>query len=96
MTTTLTRQALEKKLSQNLGLSRWVSKQLVNSYFALISENLAQDKIVLIGGLGRFALKKRAKRQGRNLLTGEVVEIPSQLNPSFTLSRSLRTIIKEA
>ena len=96
MTETLTRQSLEKILSQNLGLSRRVSKQLTSSYFAVICENLLQNKIVLIGGLGRFTLKKRAKRQGRNLLTGEVVEIPSQLIPTFTLARSLRTIIKEA
>jgi nucleoid DNA-binding protein len=91
----ITRREIGERLSRRLGLSARESGLLLEAFLAAVSEQLAEGGAVTISGLGRFAVRATKARPGRNPKTGEAAAIPAALKPTFTLSRSLRTLIDE-
>ena len=53
----------------------------------VIQTNCANGHTVALPGLGRFGMKDRAARTGRNPRTGEAVEIPAARVLTFKLSK---------
>ncbi len=71
------------------------SERMVGAVFSAIADELARDEPVAIAGFGKFAVRTRAARQGRNPRTGEPVAVPAAKVPSFKSAKALREAVNE-
>jgi integration host factor subunit alpha len=69
--------------------------ELVEILLELIKAKLAVGEDVLISGFGKFCVKEKRKRRGRNPATGEDMLLPGRRVISFRCSHLLRKKIIE-
>ena len=70
-------------------ISKAKAKEVVNSIFAAIIEAAKRGEEVAIAGFGRFSVKERPAREGRNPRTGEALNIPASKTLGFKMSKSV-------
>jgi DNA-binding protein HU-beta len=70
-------------------LSKAKAKEVVNSIFAKIIEAAKGGDDVVINGFGRFAVKERSAREGRNPATGAPLQIPASKSLGFKMSKPI-------
>ena len=68
-------------------LSKAKAKDVVTSVFASIVEAAKRGDDVAINGFGRFSLKERPAREGRNPRTGETLKIAASKSIAFKMSK---------
>ena len=68
-------------------LSKAKAKEVINSIFAAIIEAAKRGDDVIINGFGRFAVKERSAREGRNPATGAPLQIPASKSLAFKMSK---------
>ena len=68
-------------------LSKAKAKDVVNSVFASIIEAAKRGDDIAINGFGRFSLKERPARDGRNPRTGETLKIAASKSLGFKMSK---------
>ena len=64
--------------------------RLVESLFDLIKDDLGKGKDVMISGFGKWTVKAKKKRRGRNPQTGEDLTIDARRVVTFKSSTVLR------
>jgi len=64
--------------------------EIIDSLFEKVKESLAKGEDVLIPGFGKFQVKFKWARKGRNPQTGETIIINSRRTVTFKVSRKLR------
>lgn len=84
-----------KSMATKLGYSNERSKEAVEYIFAKISEFLAEDEKVQLIGFGRFEVRKRAKRKGRNPQTGKPITIEASKAPVFRAGTALKELVNK-
>jgi integration host factor subunit alpha len=68
---TITKAHLIDSIYNNVGFSRTKSIQLVESIVEIMKATLEEKKDVLISGFGKFSVKEKRTRRGRNPATGQ-------------------------
>ena len=68
-------------------ISKAKAKEIVTSVFASIIEAAKAGDEVAISGFGRFSVKARPAREGRNPRTGETLKIPASKSLGFKMSK---------
>ena len=68
---TLTKSHLVEAIAEKNGFTRKKSTETVEIVLELIQSSLASGQDVMISGLGKFCVKEKRKRQGRNPATGK-------------------------
>ncbi|MDR0882599.1 MAG: HU family DNA-binding protein [Candidatus Adiutrix sp.] len=91
----LTRREITARLRRRLGLSGREAGLIIDGFLEALAGQLAEGGVVTLSGLGRWAGRPTPARPGRNPATGREVTIPAHIRPAFTLSRSLRKILKD-
>jgi integration host factor subunit alpha len=86
----LTKENLIQSLYDQVGLSKHQSKILVDKVFELIKKSLESGDDVLISGFGKFMVKKKAPRRGRNPATGGDLTLDERKVVMFKWSGVLR------
>jgi integration host factor subunit alpha len=66
------------------------SAQIIDTLFELIKQSLQNGEEVLISGFGKFLVKKKRARRGRNPQTGEPMMLPPRKVVTFKCSNILR------
>ena len=84
---------LVDKIAEETGASKKLIHDLLTETVHLTREGLNRDGYVNLGGLGRFRLKWKKARSGRNPQTGEKIEIPGRNSVNFTAEANLREYI---
>jgi DNA-binding protein HU-beta len=69
------------------------AKEIVQSIVDSIVEAAKRGDEVVINGFGRFSLKERAARIGRNPRTGEILNIPASRSLGFKMSKPVGAAI---
>jgi len=87
---TLTKADLIDSMYNQVGLSKAKSTQVVESFLEIIKETLENGEDVLISGFGKFSVKDKNQRRGRNPQTGENLTLESRRVVTFRCSRRLR------
>jgi len=64
--------------------------ETVEIILELIKQSLENGEDVLISGFGKFCVKKKKKRRGRNLATGEDMMLAPRKRVTFRSSKKLR------
>jgi integration host factor subunit alpha len=77
-------------------LSRKRSQELVNGLFEIIKETLENGENVLIAGFGKFQVRFKWARKGRNPQTGEQIILKSRRIVSFRCSPKLKEKINKS
>jgi DNA-binding protein HU-beta len=80
---------LVEAISNETGLSKTKSGEVVNSIVKVISESLAKGEKVSLTGFGTWSTTTRAERKGRNPKTGDEITIPSKTVAKFKAGNEL-------
>ena len=86
----LTKAHLIERIRSNNGLTMKQSTDLLETTIALIKDTLASGEDVLISGFGKFRVKEKAERKGRNPNTGEDKMVSARKVVTFKCSGKLR------
>ena len=89
----LTKAQIVSTVQNHLGLSRKSSSQLIENLLEIIKKTLEKDEDVLISGFGKFYIKEKAERRGRNPATGEAMMLAPRKVVRFRCSGALRNRI---
>jgi integration host factor subunit alpha len=93
---TMTKVELAGKLVEN-GISNIKEAvDLVESTLDLIKDTLASGDDVLISGFGKFHIRSKKARKGRNPKTGEEIVVAPRRVVTFHASNELRNLCKSS
>jgi len=92
----MTKADIFEKVSENLGLTKKESAEMVEAVFSLIKSTLESGEKLKIAGFGNFKVKQKADRRGRNPQTGETITIEARRILTFKPSAVLKTAINKA
>ncbi len=81
---------LAKGVAATTGTSEADAKKAVVAVFDRIADAAAKGEDVAIPGFGKFAVKDRPEREGRNPATGETMTIAASKKVSFTAAKGLK------
>lgn len=81
---------LAKGVAGTIGTSEVEAKAAIAAVFEQIASAAAKGEEVSIAGFGKFAVKDRPERQGRNPATGEAITITASKKMSFTPAKGLK------
>jgi integration host factor subunit alpha len=90
---TLTKVDLIDSIYNQLNLPKTKSAELVESLLEIIKKALENGEDVLISGFGKFCVKDKRKRRGRNPQTGEDLMLGERRVVTFKCSGVLRSKI---
>ncbi|MGA3117063.1 MAG: integration host factor subunit alpha [Syntrophobacteraceae bacterium] len=90
---TITKAHLVEALFAENIFTKTKSAQVIDTLFELIKQSLQNGEDVLVSGFGRFSVKEKQARRGRNLITGEAMLLPPRKVVTFKCSRVLRVAI---
>jgi integration host factor subunit alpha len=74
----------------DLGLTKKKSVEVIESLLEIIKRSLESSEDVLVSGFGKFCVKDKAKRRGRNPATGEDLMLRGRRVVTFKCSGKLR------
>ena len=92
----LTKDYIIKALAKENGYQLNQSVELIEALLELIKSNLASGEDVLISGFGKFCVKKKRERRGRNPATGEDMMLDARRVVTFKCSGQLRDKINKS
>jgi integration host factor subunit alpha len=87
---TLTKSHLITAIAEQNGFTKKQSSETVETILEIIKSNLASGDDVLISGFGKFCVKEKRERKGRNPATGEDMILRPRRVVTFRCSRKLR------
>ena len=67
---------------------------VINATFDSIIESLKEGEKVQIVGFGRFEVRERPERSGRNPMTGEPIEIAASRSAAFKAGNALKEALE--
>ena len=92
---TLTKAQIVESIAEQNGFSKSQSSELVEILLETIKFSLESGEDVLISGFGKFCVKKKRERKGRNPATGEDMTLKPRKVVTFKSSGKLRHLINE-
>jgi len=90
---TVTKEVLVNYIEEHLGLSKIKSNEVFESLMEIMKNTLEKGEDVLISGFGKFCVKDKNKRRGRNPATGEDKMMRARRVVVFKYSGILRDMI---
>ena len=87
---TLTKNDLVKALAEENGYPVNQTIQIVETLLEIIKSKLASGEDVLVSGFGKFCVKEKRERRGRNPATGEDIMLAPRRVVTFKCSGELR------
>ena len=85
----LTKAQIINTIQNHLGLPRKKSSELVETLLEIIKRTLENGEDVLISGFGKFCVKEKRERKGRNPATGEDMMLAPRKVVTFKCSGKL-------
>jgi DNA-binding protein HU-beta len=85
---------LAAQVAEATEISKKEAGEVVEAVIAAVTKNLAEGNDVVIAGLGKFVVRERAARTGKNPQTGEKIEIAATKVPAFVAAKALKDAVK--
>jgi len=76
-----------------VGFTKKQAVDLVEALIEIIKDSLEKEEDVLISGFGKFCIKRKHQRRGRNPATGEDLMLRERWVITFKCSGKLRNMI---
>jgi integration host factor subunit alpha len=90
----LTKADFAENLFDELGLNKREAKDLVELFFEEVKESLERGEEVKLSGFGKFELRDKTSRPGRNPKTGEEVAITARRVVTFRSGQKLKARVE--
>ncbi len=87
---TLTKAQIIEKIAEENGFAKKKSVEIVESLLEIIKQALESGEDVLVSGFGKFCVKEKGKRRGRNPATGSELMLSARKVVTFKCSGKLR------
>jgi len=92
---TLTKATIADSIQKELEVSRNRSLDLIENLLEIIKRTLVSGEDVMISRFGKFNVKEKKARRGRNPATGESITLDARRVVAFTCSGKLRDKINQ-
>jgi integration host factor subunit beta len=92
----MNRSDLIRLLKSKTSTSRKDAEQIIDTFFDVISETLAEGERVEIRGFGSFTVKRYKPYVGRNPKTGSKIEVGEKWLPFFKVGKELKEMVDES
>jgi integration host factor subunit alpha len=89
----LTKKDLINSVYMQIGFSKNISENLIDDFFATITESLKEDKTLKVSKFGTFSVRKKKSRIGRNPKTKEEKIISERNVVLFKASKEFKELI---
>ncbi len=86
----LTKNNIIESVTERIGFSRTKSIDLVETLLETIKSSLGNNDEIMISGFGKFAVKQKAERKGRNPATGSDMMLEKRKVVTFKHSGILK------
>jgi len=93
---TLTKAQIIDAIPEKLGISRKKSIEVVETLLEIIKRQMENGEDVLISGFGKFCIKDKKARRGRNPATGSDMMLDKRRVVVFRCSKLLRDKINKS
>ena len=87
---TLTKAQIVESIQNQTGFPKNKSSEIVETLLEIIKSTLASGEDVLVSGFGKFSVKEKKERKGRNPATGEDMMLAPRKVVTFKCSGKLR------
>ncbi|SCX82916.1 integration host factor subunit alpha [Desulfoluna spongiiphila] len=91
----LTKTNIVDQVQESIGYSRKRSSDLVETLIEIIKDTIGTGEDVLVSGFGKFCVKEKGARKGRNPATGDDMMLEQRKVVTFKCSSVLRDRINE-
>ena len=92
---TLTKAKIVEEVAKQNGYPKNQSSEIIETLLEITKRTLESGEDVLVSGFGKFCVKKKHERRGRNPATGEDMMLEPRRVVTFRCSRQLRDKINE-
>ena len=82
-----------ESIYEHLGISKKESVTAIDSFFEIIKDKLGKGEDVMISGFGKWSVRAKKDRKGRNPQTGNVLVIDARKVVTFKPSNVLRDAV---
>jgi len=89
----MTKSEIADRIAQKCGYSKKESQDLLESVFRIMKDTLESGEDLKISGFGKFEVRQKNDRRGRNPQTGETITIEARRVLTFKPSSILRNAI---
>ena len=90
----MTKADFAERLFDELGLNKREAKEMVELFFEEIKTSLEKGEQVKISGFGKFELRDKKSRPGRNPKTGEEIPISARRVVTFRTGQKLKARVE--
>jgi len=87
---TVTKNQIVESIQNQTGFPKSRSSEIVETLLEIIKGTLASGEDVLVSGFGRFCVRAKKERRGRNPATGEDMMLKPRKVVTFKCSGKLR------
>ena len=91
----MTKADIVERIMNNTGFSKPESVEMFELLFSIMKDTLEGGEDILITGFGKFAVKQKKDRRGRNPQTGEDLILESRRVLTFKPSQLLRKAVNQ-
>ncbi len=89
----LTKQEIINSICGEIGVSKTECIQITENIFEIIKEELQKGDSVMVSGFGKWTVRPKRKRMGRNPQTGERMVIDARKVITFKASNLLKNAL---
>lgn len=89
----MTKADIVERVSDRCGISKKDSIEMVESVFNILKDTLENGEEIKISGFGKFEVKSKHARKGRNPQTGDAITIEARRILTFKPSTILKNTI---
>ena len=82
-------------IAEKAGVSKKDAEKVVNATVEVITDAMAKGDKVALTGFGSFEVRERAAREGKNLRTGEKIQIAACKVPAFKAGKGFKDIVNK-
>ena len=69
------------------------AEAFIDALAVSLRDTLAQGQEVVLPGIGKFTVKEKPARTGRNPATGETIQIAARKAPAFSVAKVLKDAV---
>ena len=90
----MSRQDVIDAVAEKAEMSKAQAGRALDAFFATVEEGLKKGQDITFVGFGKFSVKKRDAREGRNPATGETMKIPAKKVVTFKVGKKLKDSVQ--
>ena len=84
---------LIERIAEESGVPTSEANKHLEAFERVVTEALKSGEEVRITGFGKFSVRERKAREGRNPQTGEKIKIAAQKVPAFSAGNALKEAV---